>query len=524
MGSIGWGIYNLIIGQIKDKQNLILVLLLYLFFSAILFSNFKYIINSDGIAYISIAKSYLSGNIHQAINGYWSPLYSWLLMPFIAIWPGNLENVISTKILAIIIGLFTLIGIYLILNLLKFSNLLKTIILLALIPFMLYFTFNYITPDLLVVCILLYYLNFLMDDKYRKSKYMGLITGLWGALAFLSKSYVFFFFLIHFILTNLYYIKKFPMDGSTIKKNLLLGLSVFLIISGIWAGVISEKYGVVTIGTTGSYNYALVGPESDGHLMLYQGLISPPNEFSVSSWEDPSYYQVKKWNPLESKSNFIHQIKVLLNNIWQMILISLYLLFVPLFIISLALFLLLRSKRTSVKNNIIFILGSIILYTSGYIFIWVEDRYLWFILILTFILGFYILNILYDDNFIKKNLYKSLFVILVISLAFFPLLSLSNYAGASSGFYETSVDLRSHGINGKIASNAKWEIMNYFSYYLDSKYYGITKNQTDVELKQTLISNQINYYFAWGDSSSKDFLGENVYDTRYFKVFKIDNG
>ena len=515
------GYINLIIEQIKDKQNLILVLLMYLFLSAILFSNFKYIINSDGIAYISIAKSYLSGNISYAINGYWSPLYSWLLMPFIAIWPGNLENVISTKILAIIIGLFTLIGIYLILNQLKFNNLLKTVILLALIPFMLYFTFNYITPDLLVVCLLLYYLNFLMDEKYRKSKYMGLITGLLGALAFLSKSYVFFFFLIHFILTNLYYIKKFPMDGSTVKKNLLLGLSVFLIISGIWAGIISEKYGMVTIGTTGSYNYALVGPESNGHLMFYQGLIEPPNEFSVSSWEDPSYFQIKKWNPIGSSHNFNHQIRIILNNICQIILISLYLLFVPLFVILLAFVLLLKSNKSSIKNNLIFILGTVILYTGGYVIILIEERYLWFVIILTFILGFYALKILYNDNYIKKNLYKSLFAILIISAAFYPIISLSNYAGASSGFYETSVDLKSHGINGNIASSAQWEIMDYYSYYLDGKYYGITKNQTDVELKQTLVSNNIDYYFVWGDSSSKDFLGENVYETRYFKVFKI---
>lgn len=311
------------------------------------------------------------------------------------------------------------------------------------------------------------------------------------------------------------------MDGSTVKKNLLLGLSVFLIISGIWAGIISEKYGMVTIGTTGSYNYALVGPESNGHLMFYQGLIEPPNEFSVSSWEDPSYFQITKWNPIGSSHNFIHQITIIFNNICQIILISLYLLFVPLFVILLAFFLLLKSNKSSIKNNLIFILGTVILYTGGYVIIMIEERYLWFVIILTFILGFYALNIIYNDNYIKKNLYKSLFAILIISAAFYPIISLSNYAGASSGFYETSVDLKSHGINGNIASSAQWEIMDYYSYYLDGKYYGITKNQTDVELKQTLVSNNIDYYFVWGDSSSKDFLGENVYETRYFKVFKI---
>lgn len=512
----------LIVEQIKDKQNLILVLFLYLFLSAILFSNFKYIINSDGIAYISIARNYLNGQIFFAINGYWSPLYSLLLIPFISIWPGNIGNIISTKILAIIIGLFTFIAIYLILTKLKFNNFLKTLILLSFIPFMLYFTFNLITPDLLVACILLYYLNFLMDKNYRNSKRMGVVTGFFGALAFLSKSYVFFFFIVHFILTNLYYLKNFPLDRKTVKKNLLLGLSVFLIISGIWAGIISEKYGMITIGTTGSYNHALVGPESNGHLMFYHGLISPPNEFSVSSWEDPSYFQIKKWNPIGSSHNFLHQIMIIFNNIFRIIIISLYLLFIPLFVILLAFFLLFKSNNSSIKNNLIIFLGTMILYTGGYILILIEERYLWFVIILTFILGFYVLTISYNENYIKKNLYKSLFAILIISAVFYPIISLSNYSGASSGFYEISVDLKSQGITGNIASNTQWEIMDYYSYYLDGRYYGITKNQTDVELKQILISNNIDYYFVWGDSSSKEYLGENVYKNRYFSVFRIE--
>ena len=512
----------MIIEQIKDKQNLILVLLLYLCLSAILFSNFKYIINSDGIAYISIAKSYLSGNISHAINGYWGPLYSWLLMPFIAIWPGNLENVISTKILAIIIGLFTLIGIYLILNQLKFNNLLKTIILLALIPFMFYFTFNYITPDLLVVCLLLFYLNFLMDEKYRKSKYMGLITGLLGALAFLSKSYVFFFFLIHFILTNLYYIKKFPVDGSTVKKNLLLGLSVFLIISGIWAVIISEKYGVVTIGTTGSYNYALVGPESNGHANYYQGILKPPNESSVSSWEDPSYFQVKNWNPIKSSQNFNHQIMLILNNIRDIILISFNLLFIPLLASILALFLLFKTRERSTKHNIIFILGTMILYTGGYVLILIEERYLWFVFILSFLLGFYSLKMLYEEDYIKNNFFKSIIIVLAILLAVYPILALGSYTGESFRVYEVSIDLKYHGINGNIASNDHWEVMDYFSYYLDSKYYGVTKKQSDLELKEDLMYNQIDYYFIWGESPP-DSLGDIVYENKYFRVVQLSD-
>ncbi|KAF5057530.1 hypothetical protein DSECCO2_355830 [anaerobic digester metagenome] len=509
----------MIIKWIKGQKNLILVLALYLFLSAILFANFKYMINPDGIAYISIAKDYLNGHIFYAINGYWSPLYSWILIPFICIWPGNLGNVMVAKILAIIIGLFVFVAVYLIVDKLNFNNYLKMVILFALIPIMLHFSLNFIMPDLLVTCILLYYLNFLMDEKYRKTIYMGLLTGLLGVLAFLAKSYVFYFFLIHFILTNLFYIKKFPLDKSNVKKNLLMGLSVFLIISGVWSGVISEKYQTITIGTTGSYNYALVGPESNGPA-VYQGLINPTNEFSVSSWEDPSYLQMKKWNPLASPHNLAHQFMITANNINKLIFI-LSVLLVPVFAIVFALFFLFKSRETSIKNNIILILGTMVLYTAGYVMILIEERYLWFVLILSFILGFYCLKLLYEEKYIKMKFFRIIAMLLAVSLAFYPILSLHEYSGASKIFYEISLDLKSNGINGNLVSNDQWEIMNYFSYYLDSKYYGMTKNQSDSELKETLISHQIDYYFLWGGSSSKDFLGEIVYQTEYLTVYKI---
>jgi hypothetical protein len=39
----------------------------------------KYVIYSDGISYLEIASQYRSGNWGDAVNSYWSPLYSWVL-------------------------------------------------------------------------------------------------------------------------------------------------------------------------------------------------------------------------------------------------------------------------------------------------------------------------------------------------------------------------------------------------------------------------------------------------------------
>lgn len=494
---------------------------MYLLFSVIIFPNFEYIINSDGISYINIATNYLNGHIFQAINGYWSPLYSWLLVPFIYIWPGNLENVISTKILSIIIGLFTFIAISSILTKLSMDNYQKTITLLALLPFMLYFTFNYISPDFLVVCTLLYYMNFLMDERYRKTWLMGILTGFLGVMAFLAKSYVFFFFLIHFMVVNLFYVEKFSRDRKTIQKNFLLGLSVFLVISGLWVGMISEKYGTITIGTTGSYNYALAGPNSSGHPIFSQGLIKPPHEFSTSSWDDPSCFHINKWNPFKSTQNFQHQIRIILGNLYDLILLSFNLMFIPFFTIIMALFLFFKTDKESIKNNLVIILGTMLIYLSGYLIILVEERYLWFVLILSIILGFYTLNMLYKERYLMKKIYVSLIIVLILCLAFYPISLLHSYSGACSGAYMVSMDLKSHGIKGNIASNDHWEIMDYFGYYLDDQYYGITGNKSSLELRRDLDLYQIDYYFIWDESLPGDSLGEIVYKNQYFRVIKV---
>src|SRR5208282_1588383 len=39
----------------------------------------RFYMTSDGISYLDMAAAYLRGDWHTAINGYWNPLYSWLM-------------------------------------------------------------------------------------------------------------------------------------------------------------------------------------------------------------------------------------------------------------------------------------------------------------------------------------------------------------------------------------------------------------------------------------------------------------
>ncbi len=66
---------------LKKNYVLIFILILYFVFGLFLLNYYQYILNSDGISYISIAQKYMVGDFGNAINGYWGPLLSWLMIP-----------------------------------------------------------------------------------------------------------------------------------------------------------------------------------------------------------------------------------------------------------------------------------------------------------------------------------------------------------------------------------------------------------------------------------------------------------
>src|SRR5271168_4092505 len=45
-------------------------------------------VGADGLAYMDLARAYLRHDWHTAINGYWGPLYAWLLALGMRIFPG----------------------------------------------------------------------------------------------------------------------------------------------------------------------------------------------------------------------------------------------------------------------------------------------------------------------------------------------------------------------------------------------------------------------------------------------------
>ena len=497
---------------VKHNLDLISVLIIYFIIGFFLINYYQYGLNADSIAYITIAQEYLNGNFTCAINGYWSPLFSWLLIPFLPFSSSPQFNIYLARVLSLITGILTIIGVNLLISRFEIDKTSKTLVLFSLIPIILSFLSGLISPDLLVTTVLVYYLYIIFDSDYPNKKYAGILCGILGALAYLSKSYALPLFLAHFLLFNLIYYFKCTNKEKQRKifKNLILGLMVFFVISGVWIALVSDKYGKPTFGTAGNYNYELVGPQSSGDFVYYHGLIKPPNEFAVSAWEDPSYFKMKSWNVLESWNNFKYQIGLILSNIIKIISIfevaSIFSIII--FITGIIMVFKFNINRAS-KNKLIYLITTILFYLGGYSLVLVEPRYLWLVNILLLIMGVYLLNLLFKVGSLKNNIKNVLLIFLILSFVINPVNALIMNVDVGKDSYTLSEALEHYNIHGNLASNDDWRVSDYIAYYTGNKYYGQTRNESYNDLKKELKSNNIDYYLVWGNSNENNNLSRD---------------
>src|SRR5437868_3970442 len=120
--------------RLKGELILISVTILYAVTAWIVFPYLRYYVNNpDTISYLTIAGKYATGDFAMAVNGYWSPLISWMLA-FVYIWIGN--EILAFKILQLLIGWFALYHFTRLTQSIIHSRLLRYIIAFSSVPFM----------------------------------------------------------------------------------------------------------------------------------------------------------------------------------------------------------------------------------------------------------------------------------------------------------------------------------------------------------------------------------------------------
>ena len=82
-----------------------------------------------------------------------------------------------------------------------------------------------------------------------------------------------------------------------------------------------------------------------------------------------------------------------------------------------------------------------------------------------------------------------------------PTMELAAYVSTDNHIPNLSSTLKNdYHIRGNIASNDMWPETLSISYYLESRYFGLTNNSNPASLEEELESHNIDYYFLWSDT------------------------
>lgn len=116
----------------------------YILITLPLIPRFQYSLYPDATSYLSIAEAYTRGEFWNAVNGYWAPLYCWVLAPLLL---AGIDRLLAAKLLGLAIGITTLAGLWRLCDRLGLSPFMHRVALVAAIPSLVYWTVSYITPD-----------------------------------------------------------------------------------------------------------------------------------------------------------------------------------------------------------------------------------------------------------------------------------------------------------------------------------------------------------------------------------------
>jgi hypothetical protein len=157
------------------------------------------------------------------------------------------------------------------------------------------------------------------------------------------------------------------------------------------------------------------------------------------------------------------------------------------------------------------------LYPIGYalLAVTIRGRYLWIVYILLILMGGYLLNMLFRNDFFNDVRKKIVLMLFVLSFVVMPLKELVSYYNLGNNLYSLSKVLeRKYDIRGNVASNDHWGRTLFLSFYLNSQYYGIPR-KGDISseyLVGELNKHCIDYYFVWGKCNDNLLLLANYRD------------
>lgn len=471
------------------------------------FSYHKFL-NNDTLSYINLAERYAAGDWQHAINGYWSPLYPWLLC---CCKLAHLPLLQSCYVINFISGAG---GLYILCKLARrylTQPLFYVAFSLYALLLMLYYAMSTLTPDLLAAVFCLWFLQLVTDSRFTGTKQFPLLAGIAGACAYFSKAYNFVpihLFLALLMLTE--FVRKKP---SRLKQliPILKTYGVFIILSAVWITLLSMHEHRLVFATSGRLNHNLVNPTYDKDFPTNENLYAPPFGEAYSIHTDPAHLlDDYDWSPFSNSRNFHRQLELINNSIselirdldsthakWLVLIFSLLILFI--------------NRKKLAGNNydrsihkIAWFFGC---YPLLYLPFFILDRYVLTCIVLFHLLLFFTVQLAW--SFINKKIFTPVMAVLLL-LSIVPfILQGHRKLTLSSGEYQYYKSFHQHlpeisFLQGQPIATDRYTVVEatQLCYYLQCRYFSTwTDNQY-----QSLKRFNIRYLLSKEDLSALSFL------------------
>lgn len=479
---------------------LILSLLLYALLWKVLQPVLGYNLDSDCVAYLTIAERVANGEYLKSINGLWSPLNSWLVALFVK---NGLDAWTSAKLLNFIFGAVLLIqGFFLFLKF-KLNKYLIFYLQIALSIAMAYFVYFQMFGDILQLIFVLAYLFVLWHGSDRTITYpRAILSGIIIGIAFYAKAYSFFFFGIHFLITLLWYVYYGKMQMKTALPVYMAGIFFAIVTMLPWTFALHKKYGEWSLnGHAGKLNmswYINSGKSFNPHIKL---LIPPSYDDSPSFWEDPYLSQQDLSSPFSSATHFVKWIFRIAHTCLVAIFCFQEISFLGIAILVISVFCFFFVKRKEEENtdenfSAQLLILTICVLPAGYLMMHIETRYIWLNVFLLMIAGGLLLGLIikHVNSYLLKH---AMYFILAFSFAIFPILQFENLKYKNKDLFDISKVLNEKFIKGKFTSNISdagrmWVV----AYLTNSHFYTIEQSgYTSRELMDEMKRYDVKYYF-----------------------------
>lgn len=453
-----------------------------------------YMLDSDAVAYLTIAERAAHGQFEQSINGLWSPLNSWLMIPFLQ---QGYQAWTVAKLLNVCFGGILLVQSFLLYRTFIQHKLMLWVMMLSTAVVAAYQVYFQVFGDVLQLLFVIPYILLLLSDHFLHQRWKAILIGLLMGIGFYAKAYTVVFFGLHYTLCLFWMYRKQQQSLKRYMQQWLIGGLTFVGCILPWSYLMYKKYHVLTLsGLAGKLNMSWYINSGKSFNSSIQLLIPPSYSDSPSFWEDPWFSQTNLSSPFSSLHHFFKWIARVGYNSLESIQCIQEISIVGVTILLLSIYgWLFKPQQDAIEhktNALQLLVITCLILPIGYIMMHVETRYLWLMIPLLMVLGMRYLQ----QTTVSKRLQNMIMMVLACSFMLHPILQFKALRYKNKDLFEKAAWLKEKGIEGRFTSNINDAGQMWVIAYLNhAQFYTIERSEySEEELIQEMKRYQVEYF------------------------------